>query len=589
MRPLPTLFATLLLSTTAHALPIGGGGGTGDPTPPPISCVNKVTGHLSASPTAVDPGGSTTLSWSVTAPANCTAFHGVHVANRAVALSGSLVVQPSATTRYYLSEIISNGELTLDSVEVTVGGVPMYVSVSSGRSVTANDLSQFDARWTSPTQHAAALGGAAYFLKIRFDGAAWGTGEHMSALARMYDLTRDRKYLAQLREFIEQVLLYREDHHPDGSLVDGYRGRVMPAWGGIGINQANMFKADEVVSSVLAYPIAAFARIVAEDPDPTVQADYGADAVRYANAVAETAWAFMPQMHYRPSGAYFEAWLQQLDVYSTMPTDQQCQTAYQHTLDNDPGADAATIKHYNQELSNCKNLHKVAGLPMSHNENLAFQMVLMELYRALDSTLYKTSPARSTQGEPLRVLTPVLVARQQRYFMGHVELVGDRYRWHHADELPSTVSHDYEDTSHGALDMRYHEILRRDFARLNAASSALGEPIPLDPVADPARFAATFLEKVATGANFNFAEGVDGGVGDPPDHRNPECDGWVSLSVADDTIWHVCQEMSLRIVGSSQPYLNMGNHSALLWNKRYLPLPVRPPPRDRAPVGSVLQ
>lgn len=583
MRPLAAFLSIFLASTLAHALPVGsgGGGGSGDP---PKTCADKVTGHLSASSTSINPGESVTLSWSTSVPAGCTAFHGVHVAYVAVANTGSMTVTPSGTTSYYLTETTSYGTITLDAVTITVGNVPKYVSVSSGHAVTTNDLAQFDAMWTQPAQHQGALAGASDMLQARFGAGVWMTADRMDALARMYGVTHDIKYLQQLHDFVEVVLQWREDRRPDGQ-IDQYRNKIMAGWGGAGISDGGMFRADEVVSSVYTYPIAAFARIVADDP--SLQPQYGADAVRYANAVAETAWAFMPQMRYRPDGNQFQAYLQELDIYKTMPSDAQCDAAYNQTIAQNPDAAQDTIDWWGRQRNICYGVRASAGLPKSHNENLAFTRFLMEVYHALDSDLYKQSPDRSVNGEPLRVLIPVLVARQTRYFMGHVELTGDRYRWHYSDEGAPGGSHDWEDTSHGGLDMKFHEVLRRDFARLNAASSALGEPIPLDP-ADAGRFANAFLEKVSTGPSYNFAEGVEGGTADPIDHRDGECAGWVSLTSANDAVWSVCQEMALRILGERQPYLTIGSHAALLEAKKWIPLPVRPP---RVPItkGAVFE
>lgn len=470
MRPLAIIFPILFASGLAHAVPISGGGGSGGGTT--TSCADKVSGHLSASSTSIGPGDSVTLSWSASVPAGCTAVLGVHVANQSVPYTGSMSVKPSATITYYLTKITAVATTALSSVTITVGGVPKYVSVSSGHTVTAGDLAQFDALWTQPAQHEAALGLATSMLMNRFAAGVWGTSDRMDALVRMYDVTHDPKYLQQLRDFVEAALQYREDRRPD-RLPDAFRNnQYVAGWTSKDIDEAGLLRTDEVVSFMYAYPIAAFARIVADDP--SLQAQYGADAVRYANAVAETAWAFMPQMHYRADGAYFQAWVQKLDAFKTMPTDAQCDAFYNQVVAANPDADQALLDRWAHQRNSCKNLDKIAGMPMAHNENLAFDRMLMELYHALDSDLYKASPARSSQGEPLRVLIPVLVARQQRFFMGHVELTGDRYRWHYNDEGSTELSHGWEDTSHAALDMKYHEVLRRDFARLNAASSARG-------------------------------------------------------------------------------------------------------------------
>src|SRR4029079_1337635 len=78
-------------------------------------------------------------------------------------------------------------------------------------------------------------------------------------------------------------------------LVDRERGGVKAAWGsGIiytdYVSDGGLTPVDAVTSGVYAYGLAAFARLVAEDA--SLQADYGADAVRFANAALQTMFVF---------------------------------------------------------------------------------------------------------------------------------------------------------------------------------------------------------------------------------------------------------------------------------------------------------
>lgn len=558
----------------------------GDPDdPPPIGCASSAIGHLNATPSSLnrwtDARMIARLVWFAVPPPNCPSFLGVSVAGRPVGLSGTMEVEITRTTTFALSARSPGKLSTIANATVVVQGDPGLVTVSNGRQLTAADVTMFDATWTQPFQHRRASSRACWQLYNRYDAAAWETGERMSALARMYELTHQRRYLDQLREFIEHALLFRDDHHP-GDIhdtgadvaplpVDEFRGRVVPAWGGKSVNSGGLHHVDEVVSSVYACPIAAFARIVAEEP--ALHPTYGDDAVRYANAVLETVWAFMPQIHYRNSGDFVEAFLTHLPAYRTKPTDQQCAAAYLQALKDEPDASDEAKHRYAQMLQNCKNLRKVAGLPMSHNENLAFAMVLIELSRALDSPFYRQSTARSNLAEPTRALAPLLVSRQQRYFVNHLKTITDsqnraRFLWPHADDLPSSIKPHAEDTSHGALTMRYVELLRRDFDRLNAFPASVGEPILLDS-SYLRRFANAFLLKIAPGRN--FADDITGKTAEPADGVNGECDGWMNLALVDVNVYRVCHDVSLRIVNRSQPYVTIGNHSALLMNKRALP------------------
>jgi hypothetical protein len=56
-----------------------------------------------------------------------------------------------------------------------------------------------------------------------------------------------------------------------------------------------------------------------------------------------------------------------------------------------------------------------------------------------------------------------------------------------------------------------------------------------------------------------------------PDDADNLRDGWLELTREDAKVWGLCREMSLRLVGGQQPYLNIANHSALLVNKQFLP------------------
>jgi hypothetical protein len=444
-------------------------------------------------------------------------------------------------------------------------------------------------------KHKEALDQANWYLCIRYDAGVWGTGPRMAALARMYDLTREPRYVSQLRAFIEQALLFRDDHHPGDICnsgrdlpphpVDEFRGRTVPGWGGKSVNTGGLHGADEVISSVYAYPIAAFARIVAENA--ALHPEYGDDAVKYTNAVLETVWLFMPQIAYRRIGNFVEARLNNLEVLRTKPTPQQCQAAYAEALRLEPNADDEARDRYDRMLANCKSLHLMAGRSHAHNVNLAFAMVLIELSRVLDSPFYQQAPGRSRDAEPTRQLIPLLVARQQRYFANRLRTVTDgtrsaRFMWNFSDDLPPEITSHPEDTSHGAVDMGYVELLRRDIERLNAVSASVGEPIAFDH-SYLQRFARTFLRQIAMGRR-NFARNVAGAAVKPPtlpDYYNGQCDGWINLAIADSQVYRVCQSVSLSVLNGAQPYLSVGNHSALLMNKQHAPIDVPMCPMGR--------
>src|SRR5262249_38288688 len=146
--------------------------------------------------------------------------------------------------------------------------------------------------------------------------ARWDTAERMRSMARMHELTyglfHDLRYLNHLRQLIEISLFFRDDHYPgnpdpkckrcEPTPIDDFRGGHVAGWGGVfatagGVPEGNFSGISEDLTGILTYPIATFARIVAEDL--SLQADYGPDAVHYANAAMETMWALMPQMNFQ--------------------------------------------------------------------------------------------------------------------------------------------------------------------------------------------------------------------------------------------------------------------------------------------------
>ena len=109
-----------------------------------------------------------------------------------------------------------------------------------------------------------------------------------------------------------------------------------------------------------------------------------------------------------------------------------------------------------------------------------------------------------------------------------------------------------------------------------------GEPILLNAPMQ-GRFANTFLH-VGRPAEIDRGGHVRGNVhGDPtePDKAgrtdvfNYSLDGWVTLAVADATVYRLCRDVLLRTSGPRlgqpglfQEYLGIGTHAALLANKR---------------------
>jgi len=427
---------------------------------------------------------------------------------------------------------------------------------------------------------------------------------------------------------IQIVMQFRDDRPFDGPNVfrptDEIRNQVgLPAWGGGLLDNYGLHSVLELTSSLYAYPIAAFARILAEDP--ALRARYQcpatiqgppllqnvqepargdrtstgirikpcADAVWYANRVLETVGVFLPQIRQQPVGNVIEAMLTHPKEYRVRPTKADCDDALNKAKSTEP----TRTDRWNQEHLDCLEDRNAAEQPLAHNQNLAFSMVLIELSRVLDSPFYLQSPGRAANAVAMRDLFFVLMPRQQRYFVDHLnpESLKDdydackhHYCWYYMDpgnppppgkpacEIGGYKCLDYhvEDTDHGSMDMTYVGLFSRDIDRLRAAAARFNEQFPLGP-AQLQGFAGTFVNTIAPNTNVtgdNFKSDVAGHQdSNPPDDSDNLCDGWLELTRADFQVWALCREMSLRIVNSQQPYLRIGNHSVLLMSKKFMP------------------
>ena len=438
--------------------------------------------------------------------------------------------------------------------------------------------------------------------------------------------------LDYLRAMNNIVLAFRNDNHPGDDFpngdnprcvqcrppagqthgfVDRERGALEAGWSSAThwdwVNDGGLDPVDAVTSGLYAYGLAAFARIVSEDP--SLQAEYGADAVRFANESLKTMWAFMPNFdtwlawNVVPEGTFMRP--------AVFPTAAQCQQthdfSYQHALQfAGVGGQKPTdvLDKIDSALSQaCLRAGQYAGKPEAHNQSGMLISMMIELWRALDSDFYRHNENRSSDSELAHGLIPTVVARHQRYFSNSLQTRngsrGERYWWHYNDGVPDPHAED----GHSHLDMFNLDVLRRGFSRLNAVAAGSGEPIALDD-AMLQRFANTFLEEIARpdeidhGGDFRFD--VDGRtnteVGKPSDASNSFCDGWVYLASVNPEIYRLCRQVTLRnpppdphdsttpvctVQGSStlhvQPYLTINNHAALLATKQFSPALVNVP------------
>jgi len=444
-----------------------------------------------------------------------------------------------------------------------------FVTISGGLGVTPADLQAFNDAWMTPEARAGDIARATQNFTDPFTPGVWITGDDMQAMVRMYDLTHDRFYLDHLRDLSRLVLSFRDDRRTDvPRAVDAFTGQVMPAWDQLGVPSGYLHHASLDAAGVYSYPIAAFASVVAENPD--LHADYESDAVAFANAVLQTVAVFSNELRDGPDDSTFFA---HPVTYRTLLTDARCQLAYD-VAGAGYGPDGWIVKESEPDLArldglkkSCREASDLAGHALPHNKSHALQMAMIAIWRAVHSEFLRER-VDHVLAAWARDRLPLEIRRTYRWFARHLRKEDDRFVWNYADGIPDDLIR-LENTSHGDLSMRYLGVLRRSIEPLNAVLAASGQE-PIDLTATRRRFMRTFVTKIATG--HDLAHKVDGTVGDRArDYYNSTCAGWLDLADLDPDVYHRCRDIVLRIVdgddGRHQKYLNSGNHAALLLNK----------------------
>jgi hypothetical protein len=463
---------------------------------------------------------------------------------------------------------------------------PDRVALTPGTTRTRFDISVFDAKWMNAYERRRWVDGLRATFAIENPGyapdeiAAWGAGERMAAMVRMYDLTKQRRYLDHLRALSKIVLAGRDDRRPDAAfLFDSLRdGQVMPAWGVQRVSYGLYHHSVLVIAGVYAYPMAAFARIVAEDA--TLHATYGADARSITSALLKTFKAFLPELRTQTgSGRERENYWFHPPGYTKL-FGWRCQWAYEQAKRLYGLRDEDALA----ERTACNNNRAAANKPQAHNEYQAFLMAQMELSRALDTEFYKanlSSTRRAYVESVARSQIPTIVARAQHYFrnkggftLGVHPATGRQFwLWLYAEGAGQEFEDN--DTGHTALNMRFLELLWRDRARLNnlLTTSVYGpDRIELNHT-DMDRFANTFLVRVSKDGH--LTENLAGQPSTPVDRRDGSCEGWVSLARFKSLVYSRCEAVTLnpfntafdhpdRTYPAVQPHLTVGNHAALL-------------------------
>jgi hypothetical protein len=418
----------------------------------------------------------------------------------------------------------------------------------SGGAPTADDLHAFDVRWMSNPTRDRAHGSSCWFVQIQFDAGVWGTSETMSALARMYEVTHDPKYIDELEKYAYCVVTYRDDRAADAPLFDVIRKKSgLPGWGGKSLNSAGLYRVDEDTSNLYTYSVARFARMVFEDD--SLHQKYGKEAIDDVNTVLATPFIFLPQFDTRPDGLFAQGFLTSPPGIATAWTDADCKAEYDKEVVDTPSDGLARL---NQQLSNCKAGNDGAGDPFPYNENGAYGLAMIELVRAINSPFYRRS-GQETEGARLaRGLFPLMVSRIERYFHHGLVLEHGRYKWSYAEG-----DNCCEDASHSAFTFRFVQVLHENQGWLAPLTP---EPILLN-ASDIRAFANTFLQLSATG---NIANQIAGSTGNA--QNNQFCYSWLDLSQVDRRVYDRCRKMILRADDGWQPALNASSHATLLAN-----------------------
>jgi hypothetical protein len=366
-------------------------------------------------------------------------------------------------------------------------------------------------------------------------------GRLAAALVQVYDLVLPfdgkmaERFLRRLGAIGNAVLENRDDMHQGP--VDPFRGRVMAAWGFPTPNRDGKWNTDVYSAGFLSYPMAAFARRVADHP--ARYAEYQAEAIRFIIAVIGTYQAFHPELHLVESDphAYFNSPL----AYGKL---------------NCTGEDES-----------CQDYKEAAGTPIAFNENLSMMQALAECALAADSALYRGS-ADATR-EQLRLATeemPLVVAKNVAYF---VKNLPPNFEWQ-SNPPETKTENTTEDLAHSGFLLACLAVVLELQTGLNSllARAARAERIPLTtllgfPVGIGA--ATLFLRKIWHEDN-TLGKNVKG---ENPDRaNNGGCAGFIPYTQFDQWVWRRSRDTTFNPLfdkmGNPTPNLNEANHGALL-------------------------
>jgi hypothetical protein len=382
-----------------------------------------------------------------------------------------------------------------------------------------------------------------------FDGingpGFWGIGQSTAALIQVHDLVapldpvKAATYLSRLGAIAGALLANRDDKR--GFREDPFRGRVMPAWGGITNDRDCKWNTDVSTSGLFVYAMAAFARRVLEQPGRYPQ--FEDQAIALVTAALETYEAFRPELHLVEGDPH---------PFFVLPTSYSNLTCAGN-LKCANGLDA--------DAHGCEGYRAGAGKPISYNENLAMVQALAELAPASDSNLYRASADATPERLQLATVElPLVVAKNVAFrvddFSARTLSDGTPYcQWHYqGTDGP-------EDIRHAQFELGCLAVVLDAQLRINALLKRAGraERVPLTPSIF-VRLANTFLRIVWR--HDVLSGSIDGSHGEG---FNVECAGWVPLAQFDPWVWTRCRDTTFHTTQS----LRVDNHGALLRYRRF--------------------
>jgi hypothetical protein len=342
---------------------------------------------------------------------------------------------------------------------------------------------------------------------------AWYIGRRAMALVHMYDLLapidtcRAGFYLERLRRLASALLDSRDDKRttPPYQPIDGLRNQVMAAWGGRPTSSA-MWTTSAVIAGLYTYPMAAFARRVATNPN-AFGTTYQQDAIRFTTAVMQTYISFYDEMVISESHGW---------GYYTVPN---------------------------------------SSVPISWNENLSLMKAYTEAAIAADSSLYRSSPATAEWSATLNYMTreaPRLVANNVKFFIQNLSTrtwSGDNaryYFWNHEYAPTGQV----QNTPHAQFELDSLTLIYENQALLDGLLYRAGRPERIGLSASILQpFATTFLRRIWTYnySNPSLQNVLDKHVdGSGHVYVNQECAGFVPLSRIDPWVWVRCHDSAFK-------------------------------------------